>query len=456
MSDYWKKRLIEESKVKQKQEVILEKEIARLYYYYFSEIEKDINGFINKYAVNEKIPISEVKRRVSEMDVRNFSDKAKRYVREKDFSKKANAELAVYNLKMKVSRLELLQYQMDLNMIALFDEEYKLGEKFLKNEIVSELKTQSGILAHTLHNPKDIRLDVKALLNVPFLGALWSDRIWKRQDEVRKVVSKAVERLLFSGKNPTSFISEVKRLFDVSKFQAKRLLVTEGARLQTEVQKESLKQNGFNAFVVVPESRACDICKSVASSSQFFLVDDFRVGLNAPPFHPHCHCAISAYFVKDAVDKRAEKGYNIVKDAFYGAWTDKNDPNEKYRRRHAELYYQSVLNRDMNKEIFMISKNTSFSKSDIEAIYHHIFVNKHELEDGFRNFDPDYDMAESWRRLREGKDIQPHDLILLKHELYELKLMQNGLSYAEAHEITNQKYNYQKALVVWKIKKGDL
>ena len=34
-----------------------------------------------------------------------------------------------------------------------------------------------------------------------------------------------------------------------------------------------------------------------------------------------------------------------------------------------------------------------------------------------------YDVAESWRRLREGKDIKKHDLTLLWHEAYEYDLM---------------------------------
>ena len=38
-----------------------------------------------------------------------------------------------------------------------------------------------------------------------------------------------------------------------------------------------------------------------------------------------------------------------------------------------------------------------------------------------------YDVAESWRRLREGKDIKKHDLTLLWHEAYEYDLMKAGM-----------------------------
>lgn len=141
----------------------------------------------------------------------------------------------------------------------------------------------------------------------------------------------------------------------------------------------------------------------------------------------------------------------------YGAWNDKNDPTQYHREKHAEQYYNSVRKRDKDKEIKIISDNTNFSVDDVEKIYNHIFINKYHLEGGFRNFDPNYDMAESWKRLRSGKEIQEHDIIMLKHEIYEYNLMNvEGLNYSQAHLETNKLYNYQKALIKWQLRKGDI
>jgi nucleoside-triphosphatase THEP1 len=44
-------------------------------------------------------------------------------------------------------------------------------------------------------------------------------------------------------------------------------------------------------------------------------------------------------------------------------------------------------------------------------------------------------MAQSWHRLAfEPKNIQPHDIVMIRHELYEMNLMIQGISYSEAHE----------------------
>ncbi len=102
-----------------------------------------------------------------------------------------------------------------------------------------------------------------------------------------------------------------------------------------------------------------------------------------------------------------------------------------------------------------ISENTGISEKKISKIYDHVFINKYNLYGGHRRFDPDYDMAESFRRLRNGKDIQEHDLIMLKHEYLEYGLMNKaGMPYKDAHRLAESKYNYAKALMEFKEKRG--
>lgn len=163
----------------------------------------------------------------------------------------------------------------------------------------------------------------------------------------------------------------------------------------------------------------------------------------------------------ESVDEREQKRYNRVmksSGAVYGAWNDRNDPYNKERDRHAQEFYESVRNRNKQHEIVKVSKNSRLSQSDVEKIYNHIFINEYDLEDGRKRFDPSYDMAESWRRLSEigGKNIQPHDLVMLNHELMEHDLMAKGMKYDEAHELTNKTYNYQKAWIAWMKEKGDI
>jgi hypothetical protein len=110
---------------------------------------------------------------------------------------------------------------------------------------------------------------------------------------------------------------------------------------------------------------------------------------------------------------------------------------------HAERYYEEIRNR--TTDVATIAANTGFSVEDIKTIKHHIFTDYHDLgEDSLERFDPDYDMAVSWQRLIDGKNIQEMDLVLLRHELHESKLMKQGTDYRTAHDTAELLHDYSK------------
>ncbi|HEM6372601.1 TPA: minor capsid protein [Streptococcus suis] len=471
-SDDWKKRIRAEQLAKMERGATLGEEMDRLYSYHFNELEKEIRAFEQRYADKNGLSLAEVKARVDDFDVKAFKEKAKRYVAEKNFSARANSELALYNLKMKTNRLALLQYQLDLELVALAEDERNLTERFLNDEFVKAIETQSGLLGRSVLSASQIGTTAQAILNTPFHGANWSDNIWKRQSALREVVAKMTERLLLQGKNPTTMVAQLRKEFNVTVSEAKRLAVTEGARVATEGQKQAYIANGYDEYEFIAEPSACRDCAKL--DGKIFKVKDMEPGENAAPMHPWCHCSTGAYvddkaggstldeyelWNSNTLEKDKEKAYNQgMKNsgAIYGAWNAKNDPDEIHRKKHAELYYESVRNRSTVHEVARIAKHTGFAERDVQAIYDHVFENYYELEGGSKRFDPDYDMAQSWDRLFSGKDIQKHDITLLHHELMESKLMAEGMNYDTAHKITQKKYDYLSELIKWQIERGDL
>ncbi|MGU7923386.1 minor capsid protein [Streptococcus suis] len=472
VNDYWKKRIEAEQLAKMERGATLGEEMDRLYSYHFNELEKEIRAFEQRYADKNGLSLAEVKARVDDFDVKSFEEKARRYVAEKNFSARANSELALYNLKMKTNRLALLQYQLDLELVALAEDERQLTERFLNDEFIKAIETQSGLLGRSVLSASQIGTTAQAILNTPFHGANWSDNIWKRQTALREVVAKMTERLLLQGKNPTTMVAQLRKEFNVTVSEAKRLAVTEGARVATEGQKQAYIANGYDEYEFIAEPSACRDCAKL--DGKIFKVKDMEPGENAAPIHPWCHCSTGAHaddkaggstldeyelWNSNTLEKDKEKAYNQgMKNsgAIYGAWNAKNDPDEIHRKKHAELYYESVRNRSTVHEVARITKHTGFAKRDVQAIYDHVFENYYELEGGSKRFDPDYDMAQSWDRLFSGKDIQKHDITLLHHELMESKLMAEGMNYDTAHKITQKKYDYLSELIKWQIERGDL
>lgn len=145
-------------------------------------------------------------------------------------------------------------------------------------------------------------------------------------------------------------------------------------------------------------------------------------------------------------DLKKTNSYKETKGS--GALTNKTDPLGRKRNKHAESYYQEIRNRKPKYVIDKLAKNAEISPKEARKIYEHVFVDEHVFKNGeVHGFEPDYDMAESFRRIFEGKNIKPHDIIMLKHEKLELALIKKyNMVYEEAHELANRKYNYQRAL----------
>lgn len=126
-----------------------------------------------------------------------------------------------------------------------------------------------------------------------------------------------------------------------------------------------------------------------------------------------------------------------------GAISGALNPFSKDAKKHAAQYYESV--RHMNTDVARISENTGISEAEIAKIKKHVFLEKHDLGgDEPEYFYPNYEMAQSWQRLIDGKNIQKHDVTLLRHEAMERELMDKGYSQAEAHRLAEEKYNYSK------------
>lgn len=98
----------------------------------------------------------------------------------------------------------------------------------------------------------------------------------------------------------------------------------------------------------------------------------------------------------------------------------------------------------MTTDTKKISDATGIKKDKIDKIKNHVFIQEHDLIDGRKRFDASYDMAQSWQRLMSGKNIQEKDMVLLKHEYMELRLMEKGFTQDEAHIRTSKRYNFAK------------
>ena len=190
-NNYWAKREAEALKHRITDEKEYTKQLHQIYDDMLDGVQNEINAFYGKFARQNGISMAEAKKAVSKADIEALARKAKRYVRDKDFSKEANEEMRLYNLAMKINRLEMLKANIGLELIAGHDELQKFMDGILKGRTMDELQRQAGILGKTVKNNAQL---AKAIVNSSFHNAKFSDRIWMHQDLLKSDLNKNLAR----------------------------------------------------------------------------------------------------------------------------------------------------------------------------------------------------------------------------------------------------------------------
>ncbi len=298
---YWEKREAEALKHYLQEEQEYQAQLRAIYQNMLDAAQKEIDAFYGRYADKEQITLAEAKRRVSKLDIAAYQRKAKRYVADKDFSKQANEEMRLYNLTMKVNRLEMLKANIGLELVAGHDEQEKFMSKILRGRTEEELQRQAGILGKTVRNNAKL---AETIPNASFHNATFSERIWGNQTALKAELSKQLQVGLIQGKNPRVLAKEIQKTFGASASSAERLMRTELARVQTEAQRQSFLTNGFEEYTFHVNRGCCSACADL--DGKHFKIKDMMPGKNAPPMHPNCRCSVSAY----------------EDDAEYEAWLD--------------------------------------------------------------------------------------------------------------------------------------
>ena len=278
-------------------------EIKGIYQRMTAEIDKNIQAFYQKYADKNGLSYAEAQKKVSKLDIDEYSKKAAYYVKNRDkkaiaFSETANQEMEIYNLTMKVNRLEMLKANIGLEMVNGFSEMENYFQSELDAEALAEFQRQAGILGETINrNAKNAEAlpdasykqkgFIVADVDEPFYHSTFSDRIWTHYGELKASLDSLLSRALVNGEGSGKLISDLRKATGASEFNARRLIVTETARVRTEAQRQAMTAAGVIYYEYMAlGANPCADCADL--DGQTFPVADMKPGQNAPPMHPFC------------------------------------------------------------------------------------------------------------------------------------------------------------------------
>lgn len=173
---------------------------------------------------------------------------------------------------------------------------------FISKQLSVELKNTAeiGRKAYSINNNQ---LSSK-VINEPFDGVRWSDRIWKHQAELKRDMYRIMRETLLRGDVATGYTKEIRDKYGVFNYQADRILRTEAARVSSRQQFNDIKKAGFNKVEWIASSGACRHCAPLDGKT--FSADKFGDDPYVLPKHPNCRCSIAAHYDESA-QKTTEK-----------------------------------------------------------------------------------------------------------------------------------------------------
>ena len=288
--EYWRKREQDNIKRLLKNDINYQKEIERIYAENLRNIEVQIDSLYRRY--------SDKNGEISLTDVTALAEKARKMSQDKDFSQYSDDLIAKYNLKMQVSRLELLKDEINLELIKNGVNVDKYVTNKLTDEAKAELKRQAGVLGESL-DVTDTKL-IKTIINGSFSSSTFSERLWGNTQYLANSLDTLLTQSIINGRHPNDVARELRRQFDISQKQAERLMRTESARVHAECAVKSMEKNGVTRYEWVSEPSSCKICGPL--NGKIFEVKGAEFGnVNHPlfPLHPNCRCAVISVINRD-------------------------------------------------------------------------------------------------------------------------------------------------------------
>lgn len=290
---YWLKRSEELDKVATKVEKEVMKELSALYRDAFRSIEKEVNDFMMKYAVDHKLDYATVAQMLTPIDLAEYNQKIEElYAMYRDTgSEYIKIEIDRLNARAKITRLQALQdainveltkvtheYQMTLEdtLIGLFTEQYKE---------VSELL---GIMAPVIN-----REAIKTIIEYPYAGKMFSDRIWDNKDALVKHIKQNLTAGIIRGDSIQKIARQLKKDLNVLYYQAERLVRTETNYAMNQGHLKGYADSGVvekYEFLAAIDSRTSKLCKN--QNGKVYKLSEATVGVNYPPVHCNCRSTV--------------------------------------------------------------------------------------------------------------------------------------------------------------------
>ncbi len=201
-------------------------------------------------------------------------------------AKKLYLEIETLSARSRLSHLDSLKAQVYMEMVKLIfgvEDSAKNALTSVYRDTFIEVTKDLGI------NAIVSRDKIKTVLDRPWSGANFSQRIWSNTDKLAQTVKQEIVNGMIQGINLQTMTKRVSERFETAKKNdVERLLRTEVNYTLNQATLDGYKEAGIEKyeFSATLDSRTSQICSEL--HGEIFEIKKIAVGLNYPPMHPRC------------------------------------------------------------------------------------------------------------------------------------------------------------------------
>ena len=295
-ASYWRDRSVDRLVSSEQLAEYAVADVSSVYSQAQKNIEKQIQSVYANYSKNGVLDQSELKKALNTAGKNQFLRDIKRQAKilNLDPSK-------IYDERYlsRLTRLEALLEQVKLEVMSIApQEERKTGEAYqriVKDGYKEMQKDLAGIGVTPMFSQID-DLAVDSIMRAKWYGGNYSSRIWNNTGKLAEYLPTILGGGLASGESYAKTTRKLRDQFNVSTYEAKRLILTETNFFngQTELQAyidDGILMYEYHAHL---DDRTSKICRRL--NKRVYYVADAIVGVNYNPMHGHCRSTTVAYF----------------------------------------------------------------------------------------------------------------------------------------------------------------
>ena len=295
------------------------------------ELQKTVESFYWRYAEENGLTYAAAQKRLDKMELkglRDFVDKAMKNIG------KYNQDVNNMSIKARMTRYQALEVQVDAILRELYAVDYQADAEEMMSGLYQETYHRTWYDAdrycgfHAQFAQIEPRM-IETVLKYPFNGSNFSDRLWKQKEHLQSQLMEFITTMMVQGTSPQNLAKDFAKKMQAKKFDAYRLLHTEGSYVMSEATHAGYKEDGVEQYQILAtlDNKTCGICGRL--DGKIYPVAEAVTGKNMPPFHPFCRCTDVPYYPDTPTDgKRAARdadgnSIEVPENMTYAEWKKK-------------------------------------------------------------------------------------------------------------------------------------